>query len=179
MMYKPKFNIHHEKQDREEIRETLKQGIDEIYNIPTNPVSDTTQFIISSTTIDTHKLRSENRFTENFENEILSIDKFAPLSNIDLTDQLLTRLIWMDMVFAKRMGMTERAQRKSLEIVRLYNESRGRGGFFQDAMITQRQELIAKQQKEEEKRKRLGFFKKKQPQEKQNPYMYNPQENYQ
>lgn len=160
MMWKPNVNIHPETSDDEK-REMMKQAIDEVYDIPRHPVSDTTQFIISSTTIDKQKLH-DPRFSEQFENEILSIDKFAPLSNIDEIDMQLTRLIWMDIIFAKRMGMDDRAKRKSLEIVRLYNESRGRTGFFQKALITQRQELMARQEQNEQQNKgRLGFFRRK------------------
>lgn len=163
MMWKPSFTLIQDKEKKEEQKERLHEEIDELYEAPRHPISDTTQFIVSSTTIDSQKIQ-DPRFKQEFENEILSIDKFAPLSNIDLTDQLLTRLIWMDMVFAKRMGMTNRARRKSLEILRLYNESRGRGGFFQDAMITQKQIITAKHQQEQAKR-RWNFMRKKEPQQ--------------
>jgi len=169
LIWKPNVTIRQEPSN-EQIREELKQAIDDTYDIPRHPVSDTTQFIVSSTTIDTQKLK-DPRFTEKFENEILSIDKFAPLSNVDALDQQLTRLIWMDIIFAKRMGMEDRAKRKSLEIVRLYNESRGRGGFFQEALITQRQELLARQQQEEQKRKGWDIFKHKRPPEQQQMMM--------
>lgn len=172
MIWKPDFTIQLQRQEqkREELKEGIKQATEELYDLPRHPVSDTTQFIVASTTIDTQKLK-DPRFKENFENEIMSIDKFAPLSNIDLIDQLHTRLIWMDMIFAKRMGMKERFQRKSLEIIRLYNESRGRGGRFQDALITTRQELIARHKEDEQKKSKWGFMRKKQPPEEQ----YNPQ----
>lgn len=161
MLWKPNIQINQEPSD-EEKKEVIKQYVDDIYSIPRHPISDTTQFILSSTTIDKQGLK-DPRFAERFEDEILSIDKFSSLSNIDMIDEKLTRLIWMDIIFAKRMGMNDRAKRKALEIVRIYNESRGRAGFFQSALITQRQELLAKQQEEEKKRRGLSFFKRKEP----------------
>jgi hypothetical protein len=167
MRWQPNFTIQQQEQDQNKKAEAIHQAIDDL-TAPRHPISDTSQFIVTSTTIDTQKI-IDPRFKERWENEIMSIDKLAPLSNIDLTDQLLTRLIWMDVVFARRMGMTERAQRKTLEILRLYNESRGRDGFFQRAMITQRQELLARQQQEEQQRKSwLSRFRHKtNPQEQQ------------
>jgi len=163
-MWRPSVNIIQEPSDDEK-QEMLKKAVDDVYNIPRHPVSDTSQFIVSSTTIDKQTLK-DPRFVEKFENEILSIDKFAPLSQIDTIDQQYTRLIWMDIIFAKRMGMEDRAKRKALEIVRLYNESRGREGFFQKALITQRQELLARQEQEEKQRKK-GWWHRKEPVEQQ------------
>ena len=155
MMWRPEVTIHKQPSD-EEKKEAVKQYVEDIYNIPRHPISDTSQFIVASTTIDKQTLK-DPLFAERFEDEILSIDKFAPLSQIDALDQQYTRLIWMDMIFAKRMGMTDRAKRKALEIVRIYNESRGRDVFSRKLLsLSAKNYLLVRNRKK--KHVKVGSF---------------------
>lgn len=164
MQWNPDFRIVREQENT--TKDDLKNAIDQLYELPRNPISDTTQFIVQSTTIDSQKI-TDPRFKRDFETEMMTIDKFSALSNIDLTDQMLTRLIRKDMQFAKKFGMTDRYRRMALEIIAIYNESRGRGGFFQEAMITQKQELTQKYKEEQEQKKRSWFSRKKDEQNEQ------------
>ena len=99
MQWNPDFRI--TRQPEQVDKEDIKNAIDQLYDIPRNPISDTTQFIVQSTTIDSQKI-TDPKFKRDFETEMLTIDKFAALSNIDLTDQMLTRLMRKDMQFAKK-----------------------------------------------------------------------------
>ena len=169
MKYTPKVTILQSEtvtqQKQREIIKKAEKSMDDLYNLPRNPVSDTTSFIVKSTTIDTDKLL-DKRFKERNELLILAIDLFSAMSNLDVEDQTLSQLIWQDMKYAIKFGYFKRAETKALELIRLYNESRGRKGKFSMQLITTREELIARHKKDEEESKRKGFwgFTKKQPQ---------------
>ena len=158
MIWRPDFTIQQrEDTAKRELKEKVMGVIDESYNIPRNPISDTTDFIVSSTTLDTTQMVDEQKFKNDHENELLIINKFPALSNIDDVDRVLTRLKWTDMQFCKQMGLTHRATEKALEIAWHYNESRGLDFGFQRALITQRQEINAKSYNEPSEYKK-GFL---------------------
>ena len=158
MIWRPDFMIQQKEETaKKEIKAKLGDIIDETYNIPRNPISDTTDFIVTSTTLDTTQMANETKFKEDHENELLIINKFPALSNIDDVDRVLTRLKWTDMQFCKQMGLEHRATEKALEIAWHYNESRGLDFGFQRALITQRQEINAKSYNEPQEYKK-GFL---------------------
>jgi hypothetical protein len=169
MRYIPPTNIiQSQKELRSEAKQKISDIVDNVYNLPRNPISDTTNFIVTSTTIDVQKI-DDKRFKARNELLIMAIDKFSALSNLNPSDQTLTTLIWQDMIYAIKFGYDGRAERKALELIRVYNESRGRGGEFSRQLITTREELIAKHKMEETERQKkglLGFmYKKPQPSE--------------
>jgi hypothetical protein len=165
MKYIPSVNIIQQQQDEQEkqqIKKRIGDAMDDLYNLPRNPVSDTTSFIVKSTSIDTNKLE-DKRFRSRNELFILATDMFSALSNLEDVDQTLTQLIWQDMKFALRFGFMRRAETKALELIRVYNESRGRKGRFSTQLITTREELIAKHNREQEQTRKRGFLGFKQP----------------
>lgn len=171
MKYTPKVSIllseKYTQQKKQELVDRIDKTEKELYNLPMNPISDTTSFIVKSTTIDTDKL-ADKRFKERNESYILAIDLFSALSNLEPEDQQQSQLTWIDLKNAKKKGFKRREEEKALEIIRLYNESRGRKGKFSMQLITTREELIARHKKEEEESKKKGFWgfsKKQQPQQ--------------
>lgn len=148
---------------KQEAKQKAVSLVDDIYNLPRNPISDTTSFIVKSTTVDTARL-NDPRFRERNELLILAIDMFSALSNLKPEDQTLTTLIWQDMLYAIKFGYWNRAERKALELIRVYNESRGREGEFSRQLITTREELIARHKIDEKETKKKGFLGFKKPQ---------------
>ena len=167
MRYVPPMNIVQSKKEViQEAKQQMSKIAEDLYALPRNPIADTTNFIVTSTTIDVQKI-DDKRFKERNELLIMAIDKFSALSNLEPEDQTLTTLIWQDMIYAIKFGYYDRAERKALELLRVYNESRGRGGLYSSQLITTREELIAKHRLEESERKKkgLGSFMYKKPQQ--------------
>ena len=157
MIWRPDFTImQKEETAKKELKQELEKVVDNVYNIPRNPISDTTDFIVTSTTLDTNVI-DDPEFKKDFQNELLVINKFPALSNIDDLDRILTRFKWMDMEMSKQMGLKNRPREKALEIAWHYNESRGLDFGFQKALITQRQEINSRQQSEPQEYKK-GFW---------------------
>lgn len=167
MKYIPKFNIvplASEEPAKRELKQKMVGLVDDIYNLPRNPISDTTSFIVKSTTIDLSDIE-DPKFKREMELQILSINKFAALSNLNSKDETLLEHMWQDLKFAIKFGYQKRAKTKCLEIIRLYNQSRGREGKFSMQLITTREELIARHKKDEEESKKKGFFGFRKPKE--------------
>jgi len=174
MIWKPQFTINREEPVKK-VRETevrpQMHGYDNIQQDQMRTVSDLSNFIVTSTTIDLNKMSPERkvRFIEDHIEEMLAIDKFSALANTDKLDQLRTKLLWLDVKFSKQYkdmyDMRRRAENKTLEILHVYNESRGFCGGFQNALITTRQELSSKIEQEEQRRRKglLGGFMRKEP----------------
>jgi hypothetical protein len=165
MKWTPSFKIEpigSEEPQKRELKQKMVSMVDDIYNLPRSPVSDTTRFIVESTSVDTNKL-ADPRFKMRNELFILAIDKFSALSNLKPVDQTITQLIWQDLLFAIKFGYWKRAERKALELIRFYNESRGREGKFSGQLITTREELVAESKKTEEESKKKGFWSLKKP----------------
>ena len=167
MKYTPNISIkQEEKQDlvKQQAKKQLSDAMDTLLNLPRNPVSDTTNFIVQSTTVDLSGI-SDIKFKEQMELYLLVINKFSALSNLTDSDQTLTRLLWQDLKYALKFGFQTRAKVKALELIHLYNESRGRNGKFSAQLITTREELIAKHMKDEDKKEKKGFWGFKQKEE--------------
>ena len=166
MKYIPNFSIVAAKQEdenKQQIKQRINDTVDEIYNLPRNPISDTTSFIVKSTTIDTQKM-SDLRFKTRNELLILAVDMFPALANLKPEDQALTQKMWTNMMCGIRRGYMNYAEHKALELIRFYNESRGREGKFSQQLITTREELVAKHRTEESESKKrglLGFMRPK------------------
>lgn len=170
MKYIPSFNIissRVEDQTKTEVKQRINDAVDELYNLPRNPISDTTAFIVKSTTIDLQKMQ-DPRFKIRNELLILAVDMFPALSNLEPVDQALTQKIWTNMICGIRRGYMNYAERKALELIRIYNESRGRKGEFSRQLITTREELVARHRTDEaasRKRGLLGFMRPKEEKE--------------
>jgi hypothetical protein len=152
----------------------MNKAVEQMYNLPRNPISDTTNFIVTATTVDTAKM--DNRFDDRNSLFLLAIDKFSALAALNPLDQSLRTLIWQDMLYGIKFEFWDRAERKALEIIQLYNETRGQAGpyNFSEQLITTREVLISKHKAELEDAKKAGtwnWFRKKQPPQQEGPMM--------
>lgn len=169
MKYIPSYNIISSGRDdvvKQELKEKMSSIVEDLYNLPRNPISDTTSFIVKSTTIDTSKI-SDNRFRERNELLILVADMFPALSNLKPEDQALLQTMRNTLKCALRRGYYTLAEQKALDIITFYNESRGRDMRFSQQLITTREELIAKHKTEESQTKKKGFLGFMRPKEEQ------------
>ena len=176
MRYIPSVTYSQQKKDVVQIaqnkKEELGRAVDMMYNLPRNPISDTTNFIVTATTIDTSKM--DSRFDERNALKLLAIDKFSALAALEPIDESILTYLWQDLKYAISFEFWDRAEDKALEIDNLLNLSRGRAGLynFSEQLITQREVLISKHKQETEEAKRAGignWFRKRQstPQETQ------------
>lgn len=139
------FLIYYEEPEREQ------------YNPSQRHISDQTAFIRWSTEIekDDDKEIVNDEFIKNHKARILDINKFLPLSNItDKRQVKLFRLRRMNMTLAQDAGLTDVSEETALDNLADYETSRGIQGFYQKALITQRQEF----RDSSEKNKDMGFF---------------------
>lgn len=171
MRYIPNVTYNMQKKDAIQVlagkTEEMNRAVEQVYNLPRNPISDHTSFIVTATTVDTSKM--DVRFNDRNNLFLLAIDKFSALAALNPLDQSLRTLIWQDMLYAIKFEFWDRAERKALEIIQLYNESRGQAGpyNFSEQLITTREILISKHKQELEEAKKAGslsWFRKKQPQ---------------
>lgn len=168
MKYQPSFTIEKAQQKeqelkKEQVKQVVGKAVDEIYNLPRNPVSDTTSFIVKSTTIDLNDIE-DPKFKEQMQLFILTINKFSALANLSPIDETLLEHIWLDLVYAVKFNFQKRAKRKALEMIRVYNQSRGRKGMFSAQLITTREELVATHKRAEAESKKAGFLGFSKPQ---------------
>jgi hypothetical protein len=170
MRYIPSFTVSQIKKDKEDIlvhkANELNNAVDQLFNMPVSPISDHTNFLVTATTIDTNKM--DKRFNDRNALFLLAVDKFSALAALQPTDEALRTLIWQDMLYAIKFDFWNRAERKAIEIIQLYNETRGRAGVynFSEQMITTKQVLISKHKQELEEAKRKGswgFMRKRPP----------------
>ena len=170
MRYIP--NVTYNQQKKEAIQvltaktEEMNRAVEQIYNLPRNPVSDHTNFIVTSTTIDTSKM--DERFDDRNALLLLAIDKFTALSALNSYDETLLEYIWQDMIYATKFEFWDRAERKAMEIIKYCNMSRGRAGpyNFSEQLITTKEVLVSKHKQEIEEAKKAGtmsWFRKRQP----------------
>lgn len=160
MKYTREFNINPYKQqdtERTEYRQKAVEMADKIYDLPRNPTSDVTNFIIKSTTVDRNKI-SDNKIKSRNEIYLMVTDMFPALSNITESDQALTRYLWQDIMWSLKFGFVNRAWRKGIELIHFYNETRGINNVFSNQLITTREILLAKQRTEEERNKKRNIF---------------------
>lgn len=170
MRYTPNFTVTQIKKNEKEIlkqkTEELNRAVNQLYTMPITPVSDHTNFIVTATTIDTNKM--DQRFDDRNSLFLLAVDKFSALAAMQPSDEALRTLIWQDMLYAIKFGFWDRAERKAIEIIQLYNETRGRAGpyNFSEQMITTKEVLVSKHKQELEEAKRKGswgFMRKRPP----------------
>jgi hypothetical protein len=147
----------------------MNRAVEQVYNLPRNPISDHTSFIVTSTTVDTSKM--DQRFNERNGLFLLAVDKFTALSALEPYDEILLEYIWQDMFYAQKFEFWDRAERKAIEIIKYCNMSRGRAGpyNFSEQLITTKEVLVSKHKQEMEESKRKGSLdflrKKQQPQQ--------------
>lgn len=176
MRYIPSVTYQQNKKDfaqtAQNKKEELTRAVDMMYTLPRNPISDTTSFIITSTTIDTSKM--DNRFDSRNALKLLAIDKFSSLAALQPIDESILTYLWQDLKYAINFEFWDRAEDKALEIDNLLCLSRGRAGQynFSEQLITQREVLISKHKQEVEESKKAGinnWFRRRQstPQETQ------------
>ena len=119
-------------------------------------VSDNTSFMRWSTEIEPKSGVIDDKFLARNRERIIDIDKFLPLSNITNVKSIkLFHLRRANMTMAKDAGLSELAEETALDNIADYNTTRGTGGFYQKALITQRREW----HDSEEEKKRTGILK--------------------
>jgi len=151
-------------------------GLDEreIQQLRAAYMSDNTSYMRWSTEIEPKQDVIDNEFLSKHKNMVLFLDKFAPLANFtDPKQGILHKLKLMNAVLAKNAGLEETADETALSAIDDIQISRGDKGFYQKALITQRQEL--QQEQLSDNQKRTGFwnrlFSKKTVEQKQDQVM--------
>lgn len=123
--------------------------------------SDLTAFLRMQTELEPRKNLVDGDFFQRHRSRIIAFDKFAPLSNI--ADK---RLLQIDRMRRKiidleeEAGLFDEAETDALDNVADFQISRGFGGFFQKAQITQRHE-IREETKQDKSARWGGLFKRK------------------
>jgi len=119
-------------------------------------ISDNTAFMHWSTELEQVHDVIDNSFLRRNRHRVGDINKFLPLSNITTSKQLqIFRLRRMNMTMAKDASLDNLADETMLDNLADYNTSRGIGGFYQNALITTKRELLDKSHEKEKK----GFLK--------------------
>lgn len=122
-------------------------------------ISDNTAYMKWSTEIEPKKNIITDDFLHRNRISIIGLDKFAPLANF--TDAKMIRLHKLKMIIIDLQmsaGLTEGAEQTALSAIDDIQVSRGDRGFYQKALITQRQEFETSDNTETQKR--VGFFNK-------------------
>ena len=125
--------------------------------------SDTTQFMRMQTEIEKKDNLIDDKFIIKHKSRIIACNKFAPLSNISNPKQIqIQRLRNIKIDLLEAAGLYDVAERTALDSVSDFQISRGMGGFYQKALITQRYEM--KDDARKDKASRLGgMFRRKEP----------------
>lgn len=111
---------------------------------PRRPISEQTAYMRWSTEIERDEENEivDKKFIKNHRPRVIDINKFLPLSNItDKRQVKLFRLRRMNMTLAQDAGLEDVAEETTLDNLADYETSRGINGFYQKALITQRQEF--------------------------------------
>jgi hypothetical protein len=122
-------------------------------------ISDNTSYMKWSTELQADKNISDDDFLQRNRISIIALNKFAPLANF--TDAKMMRLHKLKMIIIdleQSAGLTESAEQTALSAIDDIQISRGDRGFYQKALITQRQEFETSENTETQKR--VGFFNK-------------------
>ena len=137
--------------------EDMYSAVKQMNDLPRNPISDHTNFIVTSTTVDTSKM--DERFDARNNLKLLAIDKFPALAALDPMDEAILQFMWIDLKYAIKFEFWDRAEDKALEIINVYNTSRGRAGQynFGEQLITTKEILVSKHKQEIEEAKRQGL----------------------
>jgi len=119
-------------------------------------ISDNTAFMHWSTELEQVHEVIDNDFLRRNRHRVADINKFLPLANIKTSQQLqLFRLRRMNMTMACDAGLDNLADETMLDNLADYNTSRGIDGFYQNALITTKREILDKSKQQEKK----GFLK--------------------
>jgi len=119
-------------------------------------ISDNTAFMRWSTELEQIHDVIDSDFLQENRHRVGDLNKFLPLSNITNPHMIkLLRLRRMNMSMAKDAGLMDVADETMLDNLADCQTSRGMGGFYQNALITQKREWLDKS-KEQEKQ---GFVK--------------------
>jgi len=125
--------------------------------------SDTTQFMRMQTEIEKKDNLIDDIFIKKHKSRIIACNKFAPLSNIQNPKQIqIQRLRNIKIDLLEAAGLYDVAERTALDSVSDFQISRGIGGFYQKALITQRYEM--KDDARKDNKSRLGgLFRRDEP----------------
>jgi len=119
-------------------------------------ISDNTAFMRWSTELEEIHKVIDGDFLQTNRHRVGDINKFLPLSNITNPHMIkLLRLRRMNMSMAKDANLLDVADETMLDNLADCQTSRGVGGFYQNALITQKREWLDKSKNEENK----GFIK--------------------
>jgi len=141
----------------------------ETYPYPHQPMSEMGVFYNWSMELDTQYETEE--FKRDHADLIRAIKKAPAMSNLDVIDEYRIKLLWDDIKFSLQHGMKERAEQKSLELYRLYVDSRGLDGFGSKVMVTQHNIIEERRKSQPEARGIGGWFKKPKAQQ-ETPSVY-------
>ena len=103
---------------------------------------------------------------------IRAIRKAPAMSNLDLVDMYKINLIWDDIKFSLQHGLKNRAEQKSLELYRLYVDSRGFDGFGSKVMVTQHNIITEEKMMKTKGKRGMGQWFKKPKIEQEVPDVY-------
>lgn len=119
-------------------------------------VSDNTAFMRWSTEIEQIDNIIDSNFLKRNNIRIIDLDKFLPLSNITNKKNVqLFRLRRMIIQSSVDAGLTDVAEDAALSNLADYQMSRGIGGFYQNALITQKREWMDRSREQ----KKTGILK--------------------
>lgn len=129
-------------------------------------ISDNTAFMHWSTELEETPKVINKKFLEKNRHRVGDLNKFLPLSNITSPKLVkILRLRRMNMTMASEAGLEDIADETMLDNLADCNTSRGIEGFYQKALITQRQELLEKIQSDKKKGFLKSLFEGKEEQE--------------
>jgi hypothetical protein len=133
--------------------------IDPVHSPPSDDtpyISDNTAFMHWSTELEQVHDVIDGNFLKRNRHRVGDINKFLPLANIKTWQQLqLFRLRRMNMTMACDAGLDNLADETMLDNLADYNTSRGIDGFYQNALITTKREILDKSRQQEKK----GFLR--------------------
>jgi len=129
-------------------------------------ISDNTAFMHWSTELEQIHEVIDNNFLRSNRHRVGDLNKFLPLSNITNPSLIkLLRLRRMNMTLAKDSGLVGLADETMLDNLADCQTSRGVGGFYQNALITQKREFLDKSRNQEKKSMLRNLIKGKQVEE--------------
>jgi len=133
----------------------------EIMQLRSAFMSDNTAFMKWSTEIEEKKSVIDSEFMHRNRMTIIGLDKFAPLANF--TEPRLIQLHKLKMLIIGlevEAGLDYSAEQTALSAIDDIQVSRGDHGFYQRALITQRQEQDIRADTHSDAERKVGFFNK-------------------
>jgi hypothetical protein len=132
---------------------------EEIQHMEKSQMSDRTAYMRWITEIEPKNNVIDADFLDRNKISIIGLNKFAPLANFK--DPRLMRLHKLKMIIIDleiEAGLIHAAEGTALSAIDDVQISRGDNGFFQRALITQRQEVESEERTDAQKK--VGFFNK-------------------